>query len=174
MVLKLCAFLLPLTLFSSEMIWSSDVSETISQTEYDKAIKEYVDKKYPERVKAWKEMQRQKEIITLDGLMWQDNEDAKTIQRDWTGAKEYCEDLTLGGLYDWRLPNIDELKSIVDEDRSPTIKKEFRNTASSVYWSSSRHVSDSEYAWYLYFYNGFQSSNSKAYNFYVRCVRAGQ
>ena len=174
MVLKLCAFLLPLTLFSSEMIWSSDVSETISQTEYDKAIKEYVDKKYPERVKAWKEMQRQKEIITLDGLMWQDNEDAKTIQRDWTGAKEYCEDLTLGGLYDWRLPNIDELKSIVDEDRSPTIKKEFRNTASSHYWSSTTHAGVTDYAWSLYFRYGYQDGYVKTGNNYVRCVRAGQ
>ena len=48
------------------------------------------------------------------GLEWQDNRDAKTVKRDWQGAKGYCQELTLAGYDDWRLPTIKELQSIID------------------------------------------------------------
>ena len=50
------------------------------------------------------------------GLVWQDNYDSKTITRDWQGAKDYCQGLTLAGSSNWRLPTIKELQSIVDMD----------------------------------------------------------
>ena len=31
----------------------------------------------------------------------------------WSGIKEYCENLTEGGYSDWRLPNIDELRTTI-------------------------------------------------------------
>lgn len=51
------------------------------------------------------------------GLMWQ-QEDSGTGM-DWEHALAYCEDLSLAGHSDWRLPSAKELESIVDYSRSP-------------------------------------------------------
>lgn len=53
------------------------------------------------------------------GLMWQKADDGTS--RDWQGALEYAENLTLVGYTDWRLPNIKELQSIVDYSRCPSV-----------------------------------------------------
>jgi hypothetical protein len=50
---------------------------------------------------------------TKTGLMWQDDAVGSTMT--WANAITTCENLTLGGYSDWRLPNIRELKSIVEE-----------------------------------------------------------
>ena len=77
------------------------------------------------------------------GLSWQDDADASSYTATWQGAIDYCEALTLGGYDDWRLPNINELYTIVDRGRSdPAIAAVFVNTASSGYWSSTSNVSN--------------------------------
>ena len=38
---------------------------------------------------------------------------------NWEQALSYCENLSLGGRDDWRLPTAKELQSIVDYSRSP-------------------------------------------------------
>ena len=43
--------------------------------------------------------------------------DALPISVTWQAALSYCENLERGGTDDWRLPNIRELESLVDEDR---------------------------------------------------------
>jgi hypothetical protein len=109
------------------------------------------------------------------GLRWQDDSDAKTLKRDWKGAKSYCENLTLDGYRDWRLPSIKELQSIVDITKyDPAIKAGFSNTASSWYWSASPHVDNDSYAWIVRFHDGGTGYNSKTYKYYVRCVRGRQ
>jgi len=45
------------------------------------------------------------------GLIWQVEWAMPYL--DWQGAIDYCEDLTLGGSSDWRLPSIDELRSLI-------------------------------------------------------------
>ena len=111
------------------------------------------------------------------GLEWQDNSDAKTIKRDWQGAKEYCQELTLAGFSDWRLPTIKELQSIVDIKRyKPAIKKTFKYVTTSAYpyWSSSEDVSAINYAWRVSFYTGSINHASKSNEYFVRCVRGRQ
>ena len=109
------------------------------------------------------------------GLIWQDNHDAKTIKRDWQGAKEYCQELTLAGYDDWRLPTIKELQSIVDIKRyKPAIKKTFKYVASMYYWSSSKDVSDVKFAWGVYFGDGNTNGNTRSSECFVRCVRGRQ
>lgn len=51
------------------------------------------------------------------GLMWQQADDGST--RNWEDALRYCQDLSLSGYSDWRLPNAKELHSIVDYTRCP-------------------------------------------------------
>ena len=49
-------------------------------------------------------------ITTIDGLMYQNQPFIKRYT--WEGAKEYCQNLTLGGYNDWRLPTKLELNKI--------------------------------------------------------------
>ena len=121
--------------------------------------------------------QRSGDIVTDSklGLMWQDNSKAKTVKKKWKSAKKYCQNLSLGGYSDWRLPNYDELLTIVDYDRyDPAIMPSFKNVASSLYWSSSQPVSDAKVAWIVYSKYGYTNSSTKSYEYFVRCVRHRQ
>lgn len=51
------------------------------------------------------------------GLVWQKGDSGYGM--DWEQALNYCENLSLAGYDDWRLPNAKELQSIVDYTRSP-------------------------------------------------------
>jgi len=109
----------------------------------------------------------------MKDLVWQDSSDAKELQKDWQGAKAYCEELVLGQKNDWRLPNIKELQSIIDiKEYKPAIKKEFKNVAiKGFYWSKSADISSDGYAWNVGFNYGVTSKDSILNEFYVRCVR---
>jgi hypothetical protein len=108
---------------------------------------------------------------TSTNLIWQDNKEAATVEKDWSDAKEYCANLTLAGYSDWYLPTIHILESIVDKSNTPKIKSSFQNVASdqySYYWSSSN-------MWLVNFDDdGSSNFNNKTYSYYVRCVRGGQ
>jgi len=116
-------------------------------------------------------------ISDKNGLMWQkeDEEDDNT-ERRWDDAISYCKGLSLGGYSDWRLPNREELKSIIDETRKkPTINTTyFPNTKSSHYWSSTTDAGRTTGAWSVDFYGGSVYDGHKSNNYYVRCVRDGQ
>ena len=110
---------------------------------------------------------------TKTGLMWQD--DAVGSQMDWSTAVTTCENLTLGGYSDWRIPTIEELESIVNYGASvPAKYSDFLNFASGYYWSSATSASNSSHGWGVYFNYGDDDTNVKMPSYYVRCVRAGQ
>ncbi len=91
----------------------------------------------------------------------------------WSEAISYCNALILGGKSDWRLPNINELGSIVDYEIStrPTITG-FPNSQSDYYWSSSTASNNTSGAWGVSFFTGSSIVlNSKVSSYYVRCVR---
>ncbi len=76
------------------------------------------------------------------GLLWQQEDDG--ICRDWKEALTYCENLSLAGQTNWRLPNIKELQSIVDYTReAPAIDTDFFTPLSHLgeawYWSGTTH-----------------------------------
>ena len=110
---------------------------------------------------------------TKTGLMWQDDTLGSAMQ--WESAIITCENLTLGGYSDWRLPNIRELKSIVDNTKvNPALASVFTSFGSNVYWSSTSSSGMSINAWSVGFSKGDDNLNDKRLGIHVRCVRAGQ
>jgi len=98
----------------------------------------------------------------------------------WQQALQQAETLNTGGGYagytDWRVPNIKELGSIVERKcYSPAINETvFPSTPSSGFWSASSNAGYSGGAWYVFFYNGYDSVDNKSGDGYVRLVRGGQ
>lgn len=107
------------------------------------------------------------------GLMWQDNSQVKNNARQWEDAVAYCNSLTLEGYSEWRLPDMEELSSIVDYKRSsPAIKNGFRNIVDNgTYWSSSPDANDINSVWFVYFYDGGVGTDIKSNYNLVCCVR---
>lgn len=115
------------------------------------------------------------------GLHWQDNSSSKKVLKKWNDAKQYCQNLSLDGKNDWRLPNYEELLSIVDYGQyNPSVIPVFENISESSYWSSSDYKTTGIgfykdgryiYAWNIDFYSGATFANGKGVVKYVRCVR---
>lgn len=107
-------------------------------------------------------------------LLWQDNEEAKTIKKDWKAAKEYCENLSLEGYNDWVLPSYEELLGITNKYKyKPAIKSIFENVdPNTAYWSSSSYLNSPLKAWYVDSKDGSSYAYSMKYKYNVRCVRA--
>ncbi len=110
-------------------------------------------------------------------LTWQQGENSLMA---WETALTYCEGLSLAGQTDWRLPNIKELFSLVDDTRyNPSINTTyFPSTGSKyygAYWSSTTNAGHPSVAQYVSFGNAYTGViYDKASSLYVRCVRGGQ
>jgi hypothetical protein len=107
-------------------------------------------------------------------LVWQKQDDGTTAA--WEEAIIKCEDLSLGGYSDWRVPNVKELRSIVDSRTyAPAIYPGyFPNTRSETYWSSTTYGASPSAAWSVNFWHGEVTDSPKGNALYVRCVRAGE
>jgi hypothetical protein len=76
---------------------------------------------------------------TMTGLEWQ-RSSLDDTEITWKAALAYCEALTLAAKTDWRLPNIKEIATLVDESATavPAIDQSvFGASAARRYWSSS-------------------------------------
>lgn len=107
------------------------------------------------------------------GLMWQQGEAGSM---NWENAITCCEDLSLAGYTDWRLPNIKELESITDDSLyNPAIDTNyFPDAHASNYWSSTTYALNTSNAWLVDCHYGSVYDLNKSGTYSVRCVRAGQ
>jgi len=101
-------------------------------------------------------------------LMWYDG---ANISMSWSAVITHCENLDLGSYTDWRLPNINELRSILDRNRTPRIDPIFLNAVSQSYWSATTYTGLTYYARNVAFSSGQVDAANKSYSNYVRCVR---
>lgn len=122
---------------------------------------------------------------TMTCLQWQQatadpNGDGTPDSMNWENALDYAENLSLADHDDWRLPDINELDSIVDYSRwdpsiDPTV---FPDTVSSDYWSSTSYAYFyTDVAWLVYYLSGGVGGvqfNGKSSMYYIRAVRSGQ
>ena len=129
------------------------------------------------------------------GLQWSEKVRHKM---GWNDAVKYCKKLKEGGYNDWRLPNIDELRTLIINhsgteiggsckisektgkltwgDRTPDCRGRGGNNFSKLgdtdwFWSSSTQSDRSNLAWIVYFIDGNVNSYSKNDDGNVRCVR---
>jgi hypothetical protein len=95
------------------------------------------------------------------GLMWINNTSLAGVSGtySWPGAIAACT-LTYAGCSNWRLPNIKELRSIVNyEMANPAIgestsQSPWVNTDPGYYWSSTSHGWFTQMAWFVNFSDG--------------------
>ncbi len=81
------------------------------------------------------------------GLVWQQADDG--MGKSWLAALSYCENLSLGGFSDWRLPSVKELDTIIDETATmwPFQFKAFALVGSL--WSSTPEPFKGDFVWML-------------------------
>lgn len=122
-------------------------------------------------------------------LMWQQTTNDR---RNWENALLLCENLSLAGFDDWRLPSVNELRSIVDYSRLNKRDGDvvaidlthFPDTFRGLYWSSTTDSYVDQYnhsyadrAWRVNFTNGrtYRGPDAlKSNSYYVKCVRNAQ
>lgn len=111
----------------------------------------------------------------LTGLMWA--RAPGSIPVTWADALTGANDLTLCGFSDWRLPNVNELESLVNSEIRPGVflnTQGFSGIQADLYWSSSSHVGSTADAWVVSMHDGNVSANNKSDSFYAWSVRAGK
>jgi len=107
------------------------------------------------------------------GLHWQVKyENDKIKRQSHKMATEYCQALTLEG-DGWRVPNKNELLSIVDySEFKPATYEIFKSsTINDKYWTSTSYSNQPSHARFFDFKNGLLSHTYKRHTAYVRCVR---
>ncbi len=121
----------------------------------------------------------------LTGLIWLKNancfgarvwanalNDANTLNSGECGLS----DGSVGG--DWRLPNVNELESLINAEQSNTATwlngQGFSNVQAVYYWSSTTSAYYTIYAWVVYMWHGGVTYDGKNYGYSVWPVRAGQ
>ncbi len=125
-----------------------------------------------------------------EGLSGDNCEDGEVKTYTWDDAMQRFKNVEYVGHADWRMPTIDELKTLVycskgrkDQESGwcnegsarPTINQQvFPNTVADWYWSGSSFADLSVSAWYVYFSNGLSSASNRNNNYAVRLVRGGQ
>ena len=118
------------------------------------------------------------EVIVLDRatqLLWQQE---SISNLEWTEALAYCEGLVYGGQSDWRLPDMQELASLLDFSVPTAPMSSFPGAVAEIFWSSSHatFAADSSNAAPVYFDGGsllvispFPPPMTDLYS--ARCVR---
>ena len=103
-------------------------------------------------------------------LIWQQENDSNN--RSWIDALAYCQELDLAGYDNWRLPNVKELVSIIEDNSyDPAIDTTFfPNTISSWYCSSTSSTAHRTSALGVLFTDGNVQPLGKGSCGYVRCV----
>lgn len=159
---------------------SASYSDDAKKAAYQKFIEKWPnDTKYTTEVRKWMlggGLSVKGTIWTdpLTGLTWQVNPASRKMKLK--SAKSHCQNLSLGGNTDWRLPTKSELASLIRKDKNNCRWPVTMKGDCSWYWSSTSPA-DIYYhnAYCVNFLNGhvtnFVGKGLYADDVYVRCVR---
>jgi alpha-tubulin suppressor-like RCC1 family protein len=94
----------------------------------------------------------------------------------WSDALKLASDSTFANQYDWRVPNINELHSLLETCRAaPSINDTvFPATPANEFWTSTPAANGTNYAWWVYFTHSGSYFGERSFNNSVRLVRGGQ
>ena len=106
------------------------------------------------------------------GLIW---EQSPTLDMsNWEMAQRRCSSSHAGGGTDWRVPTVQELRTLV-EPSSIDVKlpadHPFANVEPSIYWSSTERRENKAYASFVNFSSGGSATLEKYMPSFVWCVR---
>lgn len=106
-----------------------------------------------------------------EGLSGAQCDQGKPEQMSWAQAMSH--EPKTGDIYDWRLPNVKELHSIIETHCAmPAVNEQvFPNTQSSYYWTSTNSALYAEEAWFVDFARGQTNDAHIKRLHYVRLVR---
>jgi len=120
-------------------------------------------------------------IDNLTGLMWTKDANLPNSPVTWQQALDRANSLTLADYSDWRLPNVNELESLINTNEADSAAwlttQGFTNVLQTeYYWSSTTFAAGPGDAWIVGMRNGSMGISSKpnVYYYYVWPVRGGQ
>jgi hypothetical protein len=113
----------------------------------------------------------------LTGLMWDRNPDNSI--RNWQQALDYANSLNLCGYIGWRLPNLNELESLINAKESSTAgwmaSQGFAVLSWGFYWTSTPYVPPypgyDVYAWSVFLVDGQVEPTKEVYSLHTLPVR---
>jgi hypothetical protein len=115
----------------------------------------------------------------LTGLVWTKDANPAGGYKTWQEALDYIKTLNgrrYLGYNDWRLPNVNELESLVKKQSNLAMwlnSQGFVNVRVDYYWTSSTYASYTSYAWSVGMYSGIVAGHNKADGSFVWPVRTG-
>jgi len=115
----------------------------------------------------------------LTGLMWTKNADILNAPEVWHEALQHISNMNKEkgtfGYTDWRLPNINELRSLVNNGQENNslwlVNQGFRDVRELFYWSSTTYAKDTAYAWVLFMGGGIIGAMNKYGDAFAIAVR---
>jgi hypothetical protein len=121
-----------------------------------------------------------KNIVIINNLMWE----TESQKMDWNSALNYAKKLQLHEYRGWRLPTIEELKSIIQncggivDSNKNKVNTQYQNCykdkgfkEDDCYWSSNSMSPYANLAWIVNFLDGSKGNYRYDNNTYFRCVR---
>ena len=114
-------------------------------------------------------------IDTTNNLVWQDTKDNITLIFTHEQSAQYCNKLRLNNYSNWRLPTVQEYKTVLDLNREDEIKlnKKFYFVVKDDYWTNDRTWlrNFGKYGYYIMIKSGHAYYQNRTYKKYVRCVK---
>jgi hypothetical protein len=109
------------------------------------------------------------DLVEYKNLLWEDSKNTKKLS--YEQASNYCKNLEINGITNFRIPTVEELESIIDKTKfKPAIKDNFTNTdVYDWYWSSTKK--ENSKVQIVLFYRGYFNSDNKNSLHNVRCVK---
>ncbi|MGD2150089.1 MAG: DUF1566 domain-containing protein [Desulfobacterales bacterium] len=110
-------------------------------------------------------------VTSSDGLVW--SKQTSNASMNWQDAHAYCSNLEAGGMSDWFLPTMEELRTLVAFDKvNPAADTALFEVPSgdAYYWTATEQAGYTENAWRIKFYNGYTAPTDKISAGWVRCA----